>query len=332
MGKKIKNIGLIGAGYWGKNLIRVFDKLSVLKTVCDIDRKVLKEREKEHPHIKFVSDYSEIFNDNGLKAVLIAAPAAAHYDICKKVLASGKDVFVEKPLALDARHGEELVRLANLKKKILMVGHLLRYHPAVVKMKELAQKGEFGKIQYMWSNRLNFGKLRQEENVLWSFAPHDISVIIDFLGMPKKVTVVGGTYLVKGIPDVVSSFFEFKNGRRAHIFASWLNPFKEQKLALIGSEKMAVFDGVKNELMIYPHQIIKQKDAGTGSIKMEAVKGRGYVEKILKEEPLLLEAKHFLECIEKRKMPVTSGEEALGVLKVLAASQKSLLQNKNIFL
>ncbi len=327
-----RNIGLVGAGYWGKNLIRVFNKLSVLKTVCDIDKKVLAERRKKYPNIKFTDKLSEILKDKDIKAAIIATPAATHYVLAKKALEAEKDVFVEKPLALKIKDGEKLIELAEKEKLILMVGHLLFYHPAITKLKKLIRRGEFGEIRYIWSNRLNFGRLRQEENVLWSFTPHDISVIISFLGMPKKLLVVGESYLQKKIPDVILSFFEFEKNKRAHIFASWLNPFKEQKLAIIGSKKMAVFDGVKNELKVYPHKIKSQKNPNTKAIIQEAIKAEGKLIRTSRKEPLMEEAEHFLECVKKRKIPGTDGKEALAVLRVLDVSQRSLLQKKSILL
>lgn len=313
-----KNIALVGVGYWGRNHLRVFNKLGVLKIICDLDKELLEERKKEFPHLEITTDFSEILNNKDIKAVVISSPAATHYRLTKKALEQGKDVFVEKPLALKLEQGQELVDLAKKKKKILMVGHLLHYHPAIVKLKEIIKKGQFGEIRYICSNRLNFGKLRREENVLWSFAPHDISIIIDFLGMPEKVSAIGKSYLQKSIPDVTLSILEFKKNQTAHIFVSWLNPFKEQKLSIIGSKKMAVFDGVKNELMIYSHKIKWQKNKIP-----EAIKADGKVIKIPEKEPLIEEAKHFLDCIKKRKTPITDGKEGLRVLKILNLCQRS---------
>jgi len=240
------------------------------------------------------------------------------------VLLSGKDVFVEKPLALKVEEGEELVKLAKKKKLILMVGHLLLYHPAIVKLKELIKKGELGEIYYISSNRLNFGRLRKEENVLWSFAPHDISIIIDILGMPQKVLARGKSYLQRNISDVTLSILEFKKDQTAHIYVSWLNPFKEQKLSITGSKKMVVFDGISNELLAYSYQINWTEDKGPKAIKVKSK-----VIKFSSVEPLIKEAEHFLECIKKRKKPKTDGKEALNVLKILNFCQKSL-ENKRV--
>jgi UDP-2-acetamido-3-amino-2,3-dideoxy-glucuronate N-acetyltransferase len=313
-------IALIGAGYWGKNLVRVFYEFGVLKIICDLDIKILAARKKEYPGLKTTTNFEEILKDKEIKGVVIAAPAVLHYKLTKLALNSGKDVFVEKPLSLKVKEGEDLVKLARQKKRILMVGHLLLYHPAILALENLIKQGELGKIRYIWSNRLNFGKLRREENVLWSFAPHDIAVIIDILGIPKKVMAVGKSYLQKDIADITLTSFEFKSNKAAHIFVSWLNPFKEQKLSVIGSKAMAVFnDQVKEKLIIYPHKVKRLKNKNP-----EAIKSEGRVVKISEKEPLKKEAKHFLECIEKRKTPKTDGKEALKVLKILDACQKSL--------
>lgn len=321
-----KHIALVGAGYWGKNLVRVFWELGVLRIVCDLNEKNLNDRKKEFPELETTSDYDSILNDDVIKAVVIATPAVTHYDLCRKAILAGKDVFVEKPLALKVENAEELVEIAKKNKRILMVGHLLLYHPAVIKLKELIAKGELGDIRYIYSNRLNFGKLRKEENVLWSFAPHDISVIVDILGIPEKVASSGKSYLQKDIPDTTVSIMEFEGEKAAHIFVSWLNPFKEQKLSVIGSKAMAVFDDqAKDKLILYRHQV-KWLENGYP----DAVKAEGEVMEIAKGEPLKEEAMHFLECIKERKQPRTDGKSALNVLKVLDACQRSMEENNHV--
>ncbi len=313
-------LGLIGAGYWGKNLVRVFYELGVLEIVCDLDEKVLEERKKEYPGLKITNDFEQILSDKNIKGVVISSPAATHYKITKQALLAGKDVFVEKPLALNVKEGEELVKIAKKKKLILMVGHLLLFHPAIVALKKEIEKGNLGEINYIYSNRLNLGKLRKEENVLWSFAPHDISVIIDIMGMPEKISARGSEYLQKGIADINLSLLEYKKGKAAHIFVSWLNPFKEQKLVIIGSKKMAVFDDQsEDKLTVYPYKIKFDKNRNP-----EAIKNKGIKIKISNKEPLKEEAKHFLDCIKKRKTPISDGNSALKVLKVLDLLQSSI--------
>lgn len=321
---KSDNIALIGAGYWGKNLLRVFNQLGVLKIICDIDKKLLEDKKNEYPDLLTTTNFEAILKDKDIKAVVIASSAATHYKLAKTALEAGKDVFVEKPLALKIKEGEELAKLARKRKRILMVGHLLLYHPAIIELRKIIKKGDMGDIHYIWSNRLNFGKLRREENVLWSFAPHDISVIIELLGMPIRVSARGKSYVQKNIPDITITLFEFKNNQSAHIFVSWLNPFKEQKLSVIGSKAMAVFDDqAKDKLVVYSHKV------KLNNYKCpEAIKSEGKTIKIPFKEPLVEEAKHFLECIKERKQPKTDSNEALKVLKVLNACQKSLGEKK----
>jgi UDP-2-acetamido-3-amino-2,3-dideoxy-glucuronate N-acetyltransferase len=252
--------------------------------------------------------------------VALATPAVTHYEMAKAALQAGKDVFVEKPLAIDVNQGAELVQLAKAKSRILMVGHILRYHPAILKLQELIHGGALGKINYLYSTRLNIGKIRTEENILWSFAPHDISVMLGLLKeMPSRVTCQGGAYLNQGVSDVTLSHFDFPSGVQAHIFVSWLHPFKEQRLVIVGSEKMAVFDDTaEDKLVLYPHKVEWKNRIPT------AVKAQGEVVGLETKEPLRAECQHFLDCIESRNHPVTDGAEGLQVLRVLDACQRSL--------
>lgn len=316
-------VAVIGCGYWGKNLVRNFYELGALKTIYDLNRSASKNLKKIYPGVKIADSIKEILIDSEIKGVVIATPSITHYQIAKEFLLKDKDVFVEKPLALKVEEGKELVKLAKKKKRILMVGHLLLYHPAIVKLKQLIDDGVLGKIRYICSNRLNFGKLRTEENILWSFAPHDIAVIIELFGkMPIEVYSHGMSWVNKNIADVTLSYLKFNNNQSAHIFVSWLNPFKEQKLTVIGEKKMAVFDDqAENKLVLYSHKIHWNKNRVP-----EAKKAEGQIIPLDLKEPLRLECQHFLDCIRTRQKPKTNGDEALAVLKVLAASQKSLNQ------
>lgn len=313
------NIALIGVGHWGKNHLRVLNELKVLRSVCDLDEEIIAKRKTEYPDLEYTKNFNEILNNPEIKAVVIASSASSHYELAKQALISGKDVLVEKPLALEVEQGKKLVELAEKENRVLMVGHLLHYHPAIVKLKEVIGKEDFGKIRYIWSNRLNFGKLRPEENVLWSFAPHDISLILNILGTPERITAMGRSYLQENIPDTTLSVLEYNDKVAAHIFVSWLNPFKEQKLSVIGSKQMLVFDGMTNELILYPHQLNFKEDKG-----YEAIKAEGRIVSFNQEEPLTEEIKHFLECIQERKQPLTNGQEGLKVLEVLEACEGSL--------
>jgi len=321
MGRKRKFIGLVGSGFWGKNILRNLFELEVLHTMCDVNKEIINEYRKSYPNIRITTKIEDILSNPEIIAVAIATPATTHYEIIKKVLKADKDVFVEKPLALTFKEGQEIVNLAYKKNKILMVGHILQYHPAVIKLKDIINNGELGKINYIYSNRLNIGKLRTEENILWSFAPHDISVILMLLNEePIHVSTFGGDYLNKGIYDITITTLEFRNGVKAHIFVSWLHPYKEQKLVVVGSKAMAVFDDVSNKkLFIYPHKI-EWKD---GKIPI-AQKADYKVIPVIDEEPLKAELNHFIECVKIRKKPLTDGYEGLKVLKILESAEKSM--------
>jgi len=319
--KPAKKIAVVGAGYWGKNLVRNFASLGSLSVLCDLDEKNLNESKKTYPGLKTTTSLTDILSDDSIDAVVISTPAELHYQMVRDCLLADKHVFVEKPLALNVEQGEELVNLSDEREKILMVGHLLQYHPAVIKLKELVEGGELGKIQYIYSNRLNLGKIRREENILWSFAPHDISVILSLTGeMPESAYSSGGNYLHEKIADVTLSHLSFPSGIKAHIFVSWLHPYKEQRLVIVGDRKMASFNDLNSEdkLIVYPH-IIEWKDhLPTPNMK------EGQVVPVDQVEPLREECRHFLECITHNCQPRTGGPEGLKVLTVLQACQESL--------
>ncbi len=319
-------IGLIGLGYWGKNILRNLSELNVLNTACDINSKIIEERKKDFPSVKFTPSFEVLLNNPEINAIAISTPAATHYELVKKALNSGKDVFVEKPLALTYEQGKELTSLSKNKGRILMVGHILQYHPAVIKLKEIILQGKLGKVQYIYSNRLNIGKLRVEENILWSFAPHDISVILELMqAEPLKIDCFGESYLSEGVYDITLTTLEFKDKIKAHIFVSWLHPFKEQKLVIVGSKAMAVFDDLtKEKLFIYPHRI----EWENGKIPV-AYKAEYYPVDVEDKEPLREEMRHFIECISDRKQPKTNGEEGLRVLKVLEEAELAISSKKD---
>jgi len=323
-----KNIAVVGCGYWGKNLVRNFYELNSLYAICDVDEKRLESFQKKYSDLTFTSDFKSLLKNPKVKAIVISTPTVTHYAFSKDALLANKDVFVEKPIALNYKEGDELVSLAKEKDKILMVGHILEYHPAIIKLKELINKGEMGKIKYIYSNRLNLGKFRTEENILWSFAPHDISVILSLLGeMPKEVSARGGNYLDQDITDITVTILDFPSGVKAHIFVSWLHPYKEQKLVVIGGKKMAVFNDVSetDKLLVYNHKI-DWIDRLPIPHPEEA-----HPIKIKEKEPLKSECEHFIECIENRKQPQTGGNNGLRVLKILEACQSSLKENGQIY-
>ncbi len=313
-------VAVVGVGYWGKNLVRNFHDLGALSVMCDALGSVESTYREQYKGVRFCRDYADVLADPSIDAVALATPAVTHYEMAKAALKAGKDVLVEKPLAIDVRHGEELVSLAAEHRRILMVGHILRYHPAILKLQDLVRDGALGKINYLYSNRLNIGKIRTEENILWSFAPHDISVMLAlFNEMPTRVSCHGGAYLNRDVSDVTLSHFEFPGGVQAHIFVSWLHPIKEQRLVVVGSEKMAVFDDTADDkLVLYPHKVEWKNRIPT------AVKAKGEVVALDSSEPLRAECLHFLESVARRTTPVSDGAEGLRVLRVLDACQRAL--------
>lgn len=323
MAQMQSNIAVVGSGYWGKNLVRNIYELGALRTICDVNTKTINEFTKSYPEIQLTADFQSVLADNKIKGVVISTPAALHYSMVKEALEADKDIFVEKPLALTALEGQKLVGLAKSRGRILMTGHLLEYHPAIIKLKELIDKGELGKINYIYSNRLNLGKFRTEENVLWSFAPHDISVILLLLGeMPIEVSSYGESYISTGIEDTANINMKFSGSTKAHIFVSWLHPFKEQKLVVIGDKKMAVFNGTvtENQLVLYDYSIHWK-----GKTPVPEKKSSVNIE-FSTDEPLKLECQHFIDCVSTHKKPKTDGDSAIRVLHVLEACQKSLEQ------
>ena len=321
------NLALVGAGYWGENLARVYHELGVLKYICDPSEEILKRKLKKYPEIKTTVSFSEIIASPEINAVTIAAPAEKHYSLVKEALLAKKHVFVEKPLAIKVEEGEELVELAKQQEKVLFVGHILHYHTAIKTIKNMIQKGELGKLQYIYSNRLNLGKIRQEENILWSFAPHDISVILSLVGEePIEVSASSSNILNPEIADTTVTNLKFSSGVQAHIFVSWLHPFKEQKLVIVGEEGMVVFDDtapIDKKLVLYLHKIkwengvpVPEKKEGTPIDLTNQW-----------EEPLKEEGRAFINSINGQTI-LTNGEEGLKVLKVLQRAQTSM-NNEN---
>lgn len=319
-----RNIAIIGAGYWGKNLVRNFYQLGVLKIVCDNNASTLKEIEKEYEGLATTGKMEDLLGDKDIRGIVVATPAALHKEIAEKALRADKHVFVEKPMSLTYADGQELVNLAEQRGKILFVGHVLHYHPAIIKLKEMIRKGGVGRLQYIYSRRLSLGKIRREENILWSFAPHDISIILSLAGEePSYIDSVGNNFLHARIADVTMTNMKFPSGIGAHIFVSWLNPFKEQRLVVVGDKGMLVFDDtrpVPEKLVFYPHTIKWQNAV--------PIPDKGDEEAIdltsIWEEPLKAECKAFIESMKSGAKPLTSGEEGLQVLRILEISQKSL--------
>ena len=316
------NTAIIGCGYWGKNLVRNFRELGALHTVCDLTEAGRALAAEIAPQARITDNIDAVLADDEIQAVAIATPAETHFDLVSQALRAGKDVFVEKPLALTYEQGGHLVALARRRDRILMVGHVLEYHPAILRLRELIRSGELGKIHYIYSNRLSLGKVRREENILWSFAPHDVAVILRLMGgMPFQVSALGGAYIQPNIADVTVTHLLFDNGVRAHIHVSWLHPFKEQRLVVIGSRKMASFDDVAKRLVLYDQRVDIEQGVPA------PVKGPGEEVSFAADEPLRRECQAFLDAVATRQPPLTDGESGRRVLAVLQAAQRSLVMN-----
>jgi predicted dehydrogenase len=322
------NIAVVGAGAWGKNHIRVFSEIPNvrLKYVCDQDPSKLRSLQKSYPQAKMVEDLSPILQDPEVKGVVVASSALSHYALSKEVMLADKDVLVEKPMALDLKDAEEMLEIAEKRKRILMVGHLLIYHPVVDRLKEMVTSGELGKIYYIYTQRVNLGVIRQDENALLSFAPHDLSVILHLLEEePIVVTAHGESYIQKEIEDVVFLSLQFSDGKMANIHLSWLDPHKLRKVTIVGSKKMVVFDDMEasEKLRVY--------DKGVRNLSYDSYGdylglrfGDITIPSIKMAEPLRAEAEHFIQCIESRRESKTGGRDGLKVVKILMAAQESL--------
>ena len=317
-----KNITVVGCGYWGKNLVRNFSELGALYSICDPNTEIANKYAGQY-NVKN-SSFIEIINDLNIKGVVLAVPAHLHASMAIEAMNKGKHVFVEKPLAMNENESELMIATAKKNDVKLMVGHLLQYHPIFKKILKIVNANEIGELNYIYSNRLNFGKVRTEENALWSFAPHDVAVILRLLDeMPVEVACTGGSYLTPGLADVTVTTLLFQSDRRAHIFVSWLNPFKEQKLVVMGEQGMAVFNdvNVEDKLVLYDQRVDFQET-------MPVLQNDGQqVIALSGDEPLRRECEHYLECVATRRTPLTDAESGVRVLRVLEACQESMRQN-----
>jgi predicted dehydrogenase len=329
--KSTVRTAVVGCGYWGKNLVRTFERISDLRVCCDASQDVRARMAAAYPAVRVTADYGAILADPDIDAVVLATPAASHAVMATAALRAGKHTFVEKPLALNVADAESLVRLSQETDRILAVGHLLEYHPAVEYVKAMLDRGEFGEIYYLYSRRVNLGKVRSEENALWSLAPHDISVILYLLGEePNEVTASGHAFLQPGIEDVVFLTLRFPSGRAAHVHVSWLDPHRERSLTVVGSQRMVVFnDADANEK-------IRVYDKGVDRPSSEATNYESYAELFLlrdgdiviprlpPREPLAVECEAFLHAIQAGVPPRADGADGLAVVRVLAAAQESI--------
>ncbi len=325
----MKNIAIAGVGAWGRNLLRNFRSLAGDRLViaCDGDEKRREYIHQTYPGLHTTGDYNDIIKRDDIEAVILATPPAAHFDLAMAAIKADKDVFVEKPLVLSVAEGAKLVEEAEKRKRVLMVGHIMVYHPATLFLKEQIDQGELGRIYYLYASRVNLGKVRDIENALWSFAPHDISIILFLLGkQPVQVSSTGSAYLQPGIEDVVFTVLHFDDGTMAHIHVSWLDPRKDRKLVVVGSKKMAEFDDsqASEKIRLYDKGVDTKQDYETYGEYLAIRTGDIVIPRINTGEPLAEECRHFLNCIETRERPRSDGVEGLRVLKVLDAAQQSL--------
>jgi len=326
------NVAVVGVGGWGKNLVRNYSQIPEcsLKYICDLDEQQLRRLAPQVPGTVATTRVEDLLEDRDLHGIVIATPAPTHYALCKAALAAGKDVYVEKPFALYSVEARELLQLSENLGSILMVGHLLLYHPIVARIKQMIEANELGDIYYIYNQRVNLGVVRGDENALWSFAPHDISVILHLVGAePTDVAARGQSYLQPGIEDVVFITLNFGHRSMAHVHVSWLDPHKIRKLTIVGSKKMVVFDDSESteKLRIYDKSAEHATDYNTFAEYITLRFGDVTIPHVKVNEPLRLECEHFLRCIRERTRPVTDASDGLRVVKVLEAAQRSLEKN-----
>ena len=328
MSEEPVTLACVGAGYWGRNLVRVFHLLPAaqLRLVCDLSEEIRGAMRQQYQDVEVVESYAQVLEHEEVEAVVLAVPAVHHFEAARQALEHGKHVYVEKPMTLSVSEAEELVELADQRTRVLMVGHLLEYHPAVQLLKDLIQQGELGEIFYLYAQRVNLGIVRQDENALWNFAPHDVSVILHLLEQePDAVSAQGECYLREGIEDVVFVNLHFADRKMAQLQLSWLDPHKIRKLTIVGSQKMAVFDDVEGteKVRIYD----KAAERGQYESYGEAITlrfGDVVIPHIHMVEPLRVECQHFVDCIRQGRTPQSDGRDGLRVVRVLEAAQQSL--------
>lgn len=316
-------------GSWGKNLLRNFYNLPQVQVpiVCDSDKKILTRLATEYSGLETCQSVEPIYARDDYDAVVIATPPEAHYQLAREFLLRGKHVFVEKPMVLELRHGEELTRLAREQRRILMVGHILKYHPAFERVKAMIDAGELGEIYYIYTSRVNLGVIRQTENSLWSFAPHDISVILMFMNQtPIRVVSTGQSFIQPGIEDVVFTTLHFADGKMAHIHVSWLDPHKIRKVTVVGSQKMAVIDDMEasEKIRVYDKGVNFTGNYSAYGEYLSLRIGDILIPNVKNVEPLKMECQHFIDCILNNRTPRSDGEDGLAVVRILNAAQESL--------
>jgi len=323
-------VGIVGLGYWGPNIARALASTPgcALAWACDLDAGNRARLEDRYPDTVLTDRFEDLLEDAALDAVIVATGAPSHHALGMRVLEAGKHAFVEKPLALAVDDARALVQAAAARDRVLMVGHLLRFHPVFQELQRIVDAGDLGRVLYLYTNRLNFGKVRADENALWSLAPHDISLALALAGeRPAEVSARGEAFLREGVEDVVFGYLHFPSGLVAHLHVSWLDPHKSRKLTVVGSEGMAVFDDtdVERKLTIYEKASSPSRFDTWG--EFQALRsGDVTIPQVPSAEPLLQETTAFVEAIRRGAATVASGDEGLAVVEVLSALQASLEQ------
>lgn len=325
-------VAVVGVGGWGKNLARNYYQIveSNLRYICDLDDKKLEAMGQQFPGTRLTKSFDDLLNDEALDAIVIATTAPGHYPLAKRALEAGKDAYVEKPFVLEVDQAHELNRIADENQRILMVGHLLEYHPVITRLKKMIDDDELGDVYYLYSQRLNLGTVREDENALWNFAPHDISTILYLLGKkPVDVSARGQDYLQRDVEDVVFLTLSFADRTMAHIHVSWLDPHKVRRLTIVGSDKMAVFDDLESteKLRIYDKGAKLSQDYNTFAEYVGLRFGDITIPYVKAGEPLRIECMHFISCVQNRTRPLSDGQDGLRVVQVLDAAQRSLKSN-----
>ncbi len=324
------NIAVVGAGYWGPNLIRNFNLVSNLTMVCDLDSARLEPIKKNYPNVTTTTNFEEVINSTEVDAVIIATPMKTHYKLAKAALEAGNHVFIEKPIAGSSKEAEELIDIAKKNNLKLMVGHIFEYSAPVNKIKELIDKGEIGKVYYMDSARVNLGLFQPDLSVVWDLAPHDLSIMFYLLGNVKPISVsaVGQNFIPGHVEDIAYITIKFENNIMAHFSVSWMAPAKLRRTSIVGTKKMIVYDDTE------PEEKVKIYDKGIDYSHEEIQKlqilyrtGDIHSPKVSTEEPLRAEAQHFIDCIKNNKTPRSDGESGLRVVKIIEAAEKSIKEN-----
>jgi predicted dehydrogenase len=320
-------VGVVGLGYWGPNLARNFDRLpdADLRWICDASEDARARWKPQFPRARDTAAVDDLLNDPDLDAVVIATHVPSHPELAVRALEAGKHCFVEKPLAQSVPEAERVLAAADASGRTLMVGHLLEYHPGLEKLKEIADSGDLGEIHYIYSNRLNLGQLRADENALWSLGAHDVSVVLRLAGdeEPSEIQAMGESYMRRPIEDVVFCYLRFPSGLAAHLHLSWLDPHKERRFTVVGSKRMATFDDMEIERKVTVYDKGFDQDFSSYG-EYIARSGDIWSPRISNEEPLRIECRHFVECVQEGRRPRSDGASGLRVVRVLDALQRSL--------